>query len=183
MSNFKNHLNTVNNHRREVRKLCFKCGLYKQGLMHDLSKYSPTEFLPQIHYWTGKQSPIDLEIKEKGYSAAWLHHKGRNKHHYEYWYDPSHQSFAKIPKKYLAEMFCDRVAASKTYLGVSYKSSSPYEYFQSKRDIESKMMNPDSFAMLEKMFICLKKYGEDRTCKMIKEWLIQQPTTKVAGLQ
>ena len=84
------HLHTVGKHRREVRRLCFKCGLYWQGLVHDLSKYSLVEFIPQIKYWTGKRSPIDEEIDDIGYSSAWLHHKGRNKHHYEYWLDPAH---------------------------------------------------------------------------------------------
>ena len=41
--NFKGHLSTINHHKMEVMRLCFKVGLYKQGLMHDLSKYSPKE--------------------------------------------------------------------------------------------------------------------------------------------
>ena len=42
------HLKTVHKHRKYVRKYCFRCGLYKRGLLHDLSKYSPTEFLESI---------------------------------------------------------------------------------------------------------------------------------------
>lgn len=83
MSTFKRffgHLRTVMRHRREVRKLCFKCGLYWQGLTHDLSKYSPTEFISGIKFFIGKGSPHLGEREAYGYSKAWLHHKGRPLH-------------------------------------------------------------------------------------------------------
>lgn len=163
------HLKTVRTHRRAVRKLCFKCGLYKQGLMHDLSKYQPVEFLPQIKYWTGKGSPIDEEIKEKGYSEAWLHHKGHNKHHYEYWLDPVHMSEpCHMPMRYLAEMFCDRVAACKTYQKEKYTTKSPLEYLRS-RPQEKALMHPDTYGMLYQLFRLLQEWGEDRTCVYIRD--------------
>ena len=114
------HLKTINHHKMLVMKGCFRVGLYKQGLLHDLSKYSPAEFLPGCRYYTGKESPHNIERKEKGYSSAWLHHKGRNKHHLEYWTDYGTDGEKKIagmkmPLKYVVEMFCDRVAASQTY--------------------------------------------------------------------
>ena len=84
---FFGHLKTVTKHRRMVRKLCFKCGLYWQGLTHDLSKYSPTEFWNGVKFYTGTKSPHLGEREKYGYSKAWLHHKGRNKHHAEYWQD------------------------------------------------------------------------------------------------
>ena len=64
-------------------KECFKIGLYKQGLTHDLSKYSPTEFLVGYKYYQGNRSPNNAEREETGVSKAWLHHKGRNRHHFE----------------------------------------------------------------------------------------------------
>ena len=85
------HLCTVHHHRALVRKYCFKLGLYRQGLMHDLSKYSPTEFFVGAKYYQGYRSPNTAERLERGYSSAWLHHKGRNKHHLEYWIDYSLQ--------------------------------------------------------------------------------------------
>ena len=84
---FWGHLRTVHKHRKMVRKLCFKCGLYWQGLTHDLSKYSHTEFWNGVKYITGTASPHVGERKVKGYSDAWLHHHNRNKHHAEYWVD------------------------------------------------------------------------------------------------
>lgn len=163
------HLNTVRKHRKEVRKLCFKCGIYKQGLLHDLSKYSLVELIPSAKYWTGKKSPIDVEIAEKGYSEAWLHHKGRNKHHYEYWLDPVHNNGAmiEIPTKYLAEMFCDRVAATKVYQGADYKQDAPLAYLKS-RTHERNLMHEDTYGMLFQLMDLLARWGEDETCKHIR---------------
>ena len=84
---FFDHLRTVNRHRRLVRKYCFRLGLYWQGLTHDLSKYSPTEFFRSVKYYQGYRSPNDQERITNGVSLSWLHHKGRNRHHFEYWID------------------------------------------------------------------------------------------------
>ncbi len=162
------HIKTVMTHRRAVRKLCFQCGLYKQGLMHDLSKYSLTE-LTQAKYWTGTGSPIDAQIKATGYSEAWLHHKGRNKHHYEYWLDPVHiDTPCEMPMRYLAEMFCDRVAACKTYQRDKYTNASALNYLKS-RPQERALMHPDTYGMLLQLFDLLDKYGETKTCIYIRD--------------
>lgn len=166
-----NHLRTVHRHRREVRKLCFKCGLYWQGLTHDLSKYSPTEFIPSVRYWTGNRSPIDNEIDDIGYSEAWLHHKGRNKHHYEYWQDYTHGGadgiMCFIPIKYVIEMFCDRVAACKIYQGDNYTNESAYQYFKEHMKVND--IHPKTYEVLDAMLYLLSRSGEDRTCTIIKE--------------
>ena len=83
------HFNTINHHKRLVMELCFKLGMYKQGILHDLSKYHPVEFLVGARYYQGTRSPNAAEREQKGYSTAWLRHKGRNKHHLEYWIDYS----------------------------------------------------------------------------------------------
>ena len=70
------HLETVNHHRAEVMKNCFACGLYRQGLTHDLSKYEPAEFLVSVKYFQGYRSPYIYEKELHGYSLGWLHHKG-----------------------------------------------------------------------------------------------------------
>ena len=79
--NIKGHFETITRHKLLVMKYCFECGLYEQGLAHDLSKYSPTEFIPGCIYYQGDHSPNEAERAARGYSSAWLHHKGRNKHH------------------------------------------------------------------------------------------------------
>ena len=126
------HLQTINHHKYLVMKECFKVGLYRQGLLHDLSKYSPTEFLVGCRYYQGNRSPNNAEREATGYSKAWLHHKGRNKHHYEYWIDYSVDPGEgiiglKMPLQYVVEMFMDRIAASKTYQGDAYRDSHPLE--------------------------------------------------------
>ena len=98
---------------------CFKIGLYKQGILHDLSKYSPSEFWVGVKYYQGTQSPNNAEREALGYSSAWLHHKGRNRHHYEYWLDYTATGKrgeivpVPMPDRYIAEMLSDRNAASK----------------------------------------------------------------------
>lgn len=119
------HFITITRHRHMVMKYCFKCGLYMQGVKHDLSKYSPTEFFASFPHYTGTHSPLTEERYTKGYSSSWIHHKGRNKHHPEYWVDIDLKTNTYKPKRmpdsYIAEMFCDRIAASINYNIDSYK--------------------------------------------------------------
>lgn len=166
MRKFFGHLMTVMKHRRLVRQHCFKLGLYWQGLIHDLSKFSPTEFIVGVKYFQGDMSPNSAErAANDGYSYSWLHHKGRNKHHLEYWMDYSTGEKdggmygpLEMPAKYLAEMFCDRVAASKTYRGKAYKDSDPYDYFMRMRS--HYLIHPKTEKSLEVMLLVLKNEGE-----------------------
>ena len=130
---FWRHLKTVQRHRRLVRQHCFRLGLYWQGLTHDLSKFSPVEFWAGVKYFQGDRSPNDAQRRDKGYSASWMHHKGRNRHHFEYWtdYGVSGEGIigVEMPKKYVAEMFCDRLAASKVYRGQDFPAGRPLPVF------------------------------------------------------
>ena len=168
--NFFKHLHTINRHKLLVMKYCFKAGYYKRGLMHDLSKYSPTEFFNSVKYYQGTRSPTTKEREVKGYSLIWIHHKGRNPHHYEYWTDyiPSQDKYLPIemPIEYLIESFCDRISASKVYMGKNYNDGSPLEYFL-KKDLQADM----HINTKKKLFILLKYLkdnGEKKTFKWIK---------------
>ena len=101
------HFCTITNHKILVMKNCFRVGLYRQGLLHDMSKYMPSEFLVGCRYYQGTRSPNNAEREITGCSTAWLHHKGRNKHHYEYWIDYGLEqpglTGMKMPKKYVIE--------------------------------------------------------------------------------
>ena len=165
------HFFTVCKHRRAVRKLCFKCGLIKQGLTHDLSKFSTAEFWAGAKYYQGYRSPQAREREVIGYSAAWLHHKGRNKHHFEYWTDfaDGRKVFVEMPPKYLAEMICDRIAASKIYLKDKYTDASPLEYYEAKTDKEG--MNPKTAEALVYFLAMLKEKGEKYTFKQLKTYV------------
>lgn len=168
---FWGHLRTVRKHRKMVRKLCFKCGLYWQGLTHDLSKYSHTEFWNGVKYFTGTASPHIGERKVKGYSDAWLHHHNRNKHHAEYWVDikDSKPAPVKMPLKYFVEMVCDRVAASMIYLGDKYTDSAPLDYYISHRD--ENQFDTRTRMLLERILKDIKSNGLDSVLKDIKEAL------------
>ena len=160
-------------------ELCFRLGLYGQGIMHDLSKYSPTEFLVGAKYYQGNRSPNAAEREDKGYTSAWLHHKGRNKHHIEYWIDygldeGSTMIGMKMPVRYVVEMFCDRVAASKTYKGSSYKDSDPYNYYL--RSKAHYIIHPQTAQLLEKMLKMLSEQGEEKTLRYIKTVILRNKT-------
>lgn len=163
------HLRTVHKHRAMVQKLCFKCGLYWQGLTHDLSKYSPTEFWNGVKFYTGTKSPHYGERDKYGYSAAWLHHKGRNKHHAEYWQDimPNGQTEPiDMPYNYFVEMLCDRVAASMVYLKDNYTNQAPLEYYESHKD--ENQFSKNTRQELEGGLHLIAEYGADYVFNLIK---------------
>lgn len=173
MNKFFGHLSTVARHRHKVFLHCVKAGIPIQGLLHDLSKFSPIEFIAGVKYYQGNRSPNERERELFGYSAAWMHHKGRNRHHYEYWtdYDPATRSIkaVRMPKKYVVEMFCDRVAASKIYRGAEYVDSDPLDYFS--RGRAGVTMHPDTAAELRELLTVLANEGEDAAFAQVHEYL------------
>lgn len=164
------HFKTITKHRHKVIAHCARAGILWQGLRHDLSKYSPTEFLAGARYYQGTRSPNEAERELYGYSKAWLHHKGRNRHHFEYWfdYDPKTKMNApvKMPLKYVIEMFCDRVAASKIYQGKNYTDEQPLEYFL--RAKGRRVIHPETSGFLESLLVMLAEKGEKATFDYIK---------------
>lgn len=167
-----NHLRTITRHRHAVIRHCFKAGIGWQGLRHDLSKYSPTELFRGAQFYQGTRSPNDAEREAVGYSLAWMHHKGRNKHHHEYWTDYSRETHrvepVKMPLKYLIEMFCDRVAACKIYQGKNYTDGAPLAYYHRGRG--KQIMHPETGAFLEKLLVMLEQEGEDAAFAWIRDY-------------
>lgn len=158
IKNFFKHLNVVNKHRFQVFILCCKVGIPIRGLVHDLSKYSPTEFFEGVKYFSGIKSPISNCKKDIGYSKAWLHHKGRNKHHYEYWYDyDAPINIPIMPFKYFLEMICDNLAAGIVYQGKNWTKEYQLTYWNRVKD-RAKL--PDCMKkLLTKIYTDLSKYG------------------------
>lgn len=166
-----NHFKTITNHKLLVMKYCFKAGLYKQGLLHDMSKYTPTEFIAGVKYYQGFRSPNNAQKEAEGSSTSWLHHKGRNKHHYEYWIDysledPEHLHGMRMPVRYVVEMFCDRIAASRIYKGDAYTDSDPLNYYY--RRCEYYVIHPETKALLHKLLYMLSEKGEEYTFRYIR---------------
>ena len=164
------HTRTVVTHRHMVLKHCIKAGIPLQGLTHDLSKFSPSEFIYGVKFYRGDKSPNEGEREDHGFSYAWMHHKGRNKHHFEYWNDYNIEANkalpVKMPLKYVVEMFCDRVAASKVYLKDKYTCKSPYEYFDKGRS--RRTIHQETSDFLEKLLKMLAEKGESYTFMYIK---------------
>lgn len=169
------HLVTITQHKLLVMKNCFRVGLYRQGLLHDLSKYSPAEFLTGVRYYQGTRSPNAAERDEKGYSSAWLHHKGRNRHHFEYWIDFSKTSKGlvgcRMPVNYLVEMVMDRIAACRVYRGKEYTDAAAWEYYLHEQPYLNGVMNVETKKELEKILMMLKDEGEHRTFSYLRKLL------------
>lgn len=150
---------------------CARAGILWQGLFHDLSKYTPEEFIPGVIYYQGTRSPNEGEREAYGYSRAWMHHKGRNKHHFEYWtdYNPKTKQMdpVKMPLRYVKEMFCDRVAASKIYGGDKYNDSYALNYFLNAK--QRRKIHPETSALIEKLLRMLAEEGEDKTFAYIRK--------------
>ena len=174
------HFKTITRHKLMVMKYCFRLGLYKQGLLHDMSKYCPTEFFPGCKYYAGFMSPTNYERAEKGYSEAWLHHKGRNKHHLEYWTDYASSGTGgegtglqgmKMPLRYVVEMFVDRVCASKNYQKEKYTDASALIYYNNSKS--HYLLHDDTRALLEYMLEMLAKKGEKETFSYVKNEILK----------
>ena len=168
------HFKTVTHHRLLVMAGCFRVGLYWQGLTHDLSKYSPTEFLTGARFYQGTRSPNAAEREQKGFSEAWMHHKGRNRHHYEYWTDmhPVSKTYEPVPmpRKYLVEMIMDRIAACKTYQGKAYTDGSALAYFDKSR--EKVLMHETTRQQLGHILTMLSQEGEKVTFRYLKKTVL-----------
>ena len=169
------HLKTITRHHRLVRRGCFKVGLYRQGLAHDLSKLSPAEFWVGAKYYQGNRSPNSAERQEKGYSTAWMHHKGRNKHHWEYWTDLDVKQGVYVPvpmpRNYLVEMVMDRIAACKVYQGKAYTDASALHYLHN--GVDRIRMHPQTQRELEYILTMLRDVGEEKTYSYIKNQVLK----------
>ena len=168
------HFRTITYHRWLVRKNCFRVGLIWQGLTHDLSKYTPTEFKVGAKYYQGNRSPNGAERKEKGYSTAWIHHKGRNRHHFEYWNDfnPETQRYDSVPmpRRYVAESIMDRIAACRVYEGENYTDASAVNYLD--RSMDGNLMHPRTDREMKYILTMLKDEGEANTFAYIKNHVL-----------
>lgn len=172
------HFKTITSHKILVTQYCFRIGLFRQGLMHDLSKYSWTEFSEGCRYWQGTRSPNNAEREATGVSLSWLHHKGRNRHHFEYWIDYGIRCDTvicgvPIPRKYIAEMIMDRISASKVYLGRKYTDKAPLEYWRGGKD-KLWFVHDEVKRQLDFLLGMLAKDGEKKTLAYIRNVYLKE---------
>lgn len=167
MSKIFKHLKMILKHKYWVGKYCFKCGIPWQGITHDLSKFSPTEFFESVKYYQGTSSPIDAAKKDKGYSKAWMHHRGRNKHHYEYWQDNFDNGGEPLimPYEYAVELLCDYLGAGRAYMGKKFTYKSEYQWWRNK--IENPVaMHPAIMSFIDYMLFLLSACQNDKETKI-----------------
>ena len=176
IKNYIKHFKTITKHKRVVMRLCFKCGLYKRGLLHDLSKYGKTEFKASAMHFNGKRSPIDVEKDIYGYSFAWQHHKGHNPHHWEYWIDnigTYKNTPIEIPMEYVIEMICDWVGAGIVYSGNKVDFSKPYaeplEYFEA--HLNKRIFHPITLKTIIYLLEVIEKKGVNAFCRNAKHFM------------
>lgn len=171
------HFKTITHHKLLVMGYCFQVGLYRQGLMHDMSKYSWTEFRIGAKYYSGTRSPNAAEREEIGYSTAWLHHKGRNRHHLEYWIDYGGADMElmghPMPTKYMVELCLDRIAACRVYHGKAYTDKDPLEYLNRSRD--SRLMHPETKRQVVEILTMLAEKGQKETFRYLRQVVLRDP--------
>ena len=186
---FKNiflHFKKICVHKHYVRKYCWKVGLYWRGIIHDLSKFSPIEFWESVKYYQGNSSPIDACKKDKGYSRAWLHHKGRNKHHYEYYVDNFDNGGTplQMPFKDSVEMLCDYLGAGHAYMGKNFSYEAEYNWWLNKKKTNL-AMHPVNRDFITLALDQLREYGNivffKDNLKIIYDTLDKNYATTIEG--
>ena len=169
MGSYFRHFKTVCKHKHYVLRECAACGIFWQGIIHDLSKFSIVEFAPSARYFQGHRSPIEAEKEEVGYSKAWLHHKGHNKHHWEYWTDFADDGSIianEMPIKYVIEMVCDWIGAGKAYSKEKWTQQSPMIYYAKVR--KGRYFNPKTEKLILEFLTCISYQGLDAFHKQAK---------------
>lgn len=169
MLNCFKHIITIIKHKHYVFINMTKCGYPIRGLLHDMSKFSFVEFSESVKFFQGNRSPIEAAKEDHGYSLAWLHHRGRNPHHSQYWCDISFGKVipCEIPFKYLVELICDGIAAGKVYMGKKWNNDTPLEYWLSK-DCKS-FYNANTKVKLFQYYTDISKFGWNAVADKIRK--------------
>ena len=138
MKQYLNYLKYVLIHKYFVTVECFKVGLYWRGIVHDLSKFRLSEFVPYANFFytkkrngTGYYKPTDTG--DKAFDFAWLLHQKRNKHHWQWWTLPEDDGGIKVIKMdeiFTNEMICDWIGAGKAQGFFSPKDD---KYFETRK--------------------------------------------------
>lgn len=163
------HFKTICKHKAIVYRECKACGIPWRGLIHDLSKFTPTEFSASAKYFQGDSSPIEKEKAEKGYSIAWLNHKGHNRHHWEWWTDFGSNGEVianKIPSVYVVEMLCDWIGAGMTYSKEKWTQAEPLNYFYKVR--QGRHFHPDTEKLIIHLLEIIRDNGLDEFHKVCR---------------
>lgn len=158
------HFKTICIHKFWVFHYCWKAGIPFRGLVHDMSKFSPTEFFESVKYFQGDRSPIDACKEANGWSKAWMHHKGRNAHHYEYWQDNFDKGGqpVQMPYENALELLCDYLGAGRAYQKKDFTYQTELSWWENKKS-KGIAMHPQTKLFVDKCLTALATYGEEYT--------------------
>ncbi len=115
---YRSYLGYVLRHKWYVFQAARQLGIPLRGLLHDLSKFRPSELLPYARYFYNPDGSPRTRRDETGddaFDVAWMHHQRRNPHHWQYWVLPLDDGGAKalrMPQDYVREMVADWIGAS-----------------------------------------------------------------------
>lgn len=120
MNKYWQYFKYVMEHKKNVFIECWKEGLYLHAFTHDLSKFSPKEFIPYANWFyddlgvkhkdfTGDYDQLTHDYLEEEFKKAWEHHYKNNKHHWNYWIGQD------MPEAYIRQMICDWKAMSRKF--------------------------------------------------------------------
>lgn len=156
--NFFKHLWVVIKHKYNVLNFASKLGIFWTGLVHDLTKFSPTEFGRSVKYFDGRRSPTIVERKEHdNFSYICVAHTGRNKHHWQYWVDYTRDDIVvnRMPFVNSLEYVADVLSASKVYNPKEFNYMVAYNYF--KEHSKTYLQHP---ATKEFILWCIKEIND-----------------------
>ncbi|MBR2789046.1 MAG: hypothetical protein IKD70_00285, partial [Eggerthellaceae bacterium] len=77
-----------------------------------------------------------------------------------------------MPTRYVVEMFCDRIAASKVYLKDAYTDESALIYFRREAGSRPDLMHPETFRLIESLLEKLAAEGEDAAFAYIRREIL-----------
>lgn len=140
------YLSYVVRHKWFVLCACWKRGLYWQGVVHDWSKFLPSEWFPYAAFFYGPKLPEWHEVsagqrmagypyeltktyRSDQFDLAWLKHQHRSPHHWQHWVlreDSGDTKLLRMPHKYVLEMLSDWDGAGRAITGKSGGTSAWY---------------------------------------------------------
>lgn len=131
---------------------CCKLGIPFRGIIHDMSKFRPSEYKYYALYFFNKKLPewdyakrvfpsfpykYTKEGVKEGFDIAWLHHHRRNKHHWQYWLEVSVDNNdiinvvpIEMPLKVAKEMLADWRGAGRSITG----KDDTFDYYMKNRN-------------------------------------------------
>lgn len=152
------YLRYLARHKWFVLVACFRRGLYWQGIIHDWSKFLPSEWIPYANFFYGfkpteedrRRSRVifgydcwpSSEWMRDRFNRAWLAHQHRSPHHWQHWIlrnDDGTTFPVEMPHRYVLEMLADWDGAGRAITGKT--GGTPVWYAKNRHKM---LLHPDT---------------------------------------